>query len=101
MALEHFQAKWTPVRVEKMRQNKTLERSANSIGTDKARARSLSRMVLIGAAVVALSASVACDAAGRDLASMSGEEVRILQQRLADAGCYKGAIEGRVSSAVE
>ena len=35
-ALEHFQAKWTPVRVKKMRQNKNIEPRSDSIGTDKA-----------------------------------------------------------------
>jgi hypothetical protein len=31
--LEHFQAKWTPVRVKKMRRNKDLEPRSDSIGT--------------------------------------------------------------------
>jgi biopolymer transport protein ExbB len=35
-ALEHFRAKWTPVRVKKMRQNKNLEPRSDSIGTEKA-----------------------------------------------------------------
>jgi hypothetical protein len=34
--LEHFQAKWTPVRVKKMRQYKDLEPRSDSIGTEKA-----------------------------------------------------------------
>ena len=34
--LEHFPAKWTPVCVEKMRQNKELEPRSDSIGTEKA-----------------------------------------------------------------
>jgi putative hemolysin len=34
--LEHFQAKWTPVRAKKMRQNKDLETRSDSIGTKKA-----------------------------------------------------------------
>jgi hypothetical protein len=33
-ALEHFQAKWTPVRVKKMRRNKNIEPRSDSIGTD-------------------------------------------------------------------
>jgi hypothetical protein len=37
--LEHFQAKWMPVRVKKMRQNKNIESCSDSIGTDKAVAR--------------------------------------------------------------
>jgi hypothetical protein len=35
-ALERFQAKWTPVRVKKTRQNKRLEPRFDSIGTQKA-----------------------------------------------------------------
>jgi hypothetical protein len=35
-ALEHFRAKWTPVRVEKMRRNKNLEPRSCSIGTEMA-----------------------------------------------------------------
>jgi uncharacterized protein len=34
--LEHFQAKWIPVRVKKMRRNKNLEPRSDSIGTEKA-----------------------------------------------------------------
>jgi hypothetical protein len=34
--LEHFRAKWLPVRVKKMRQNKTLELGSDSIRTEKA-----------------------------------------------------------------
>jgi hypothetical protein len=34
--LEHFQAKWKPVRVKKMRQNKNLEPRSDKIGTEKA-----------------------------------------------------------------
>jgi TetR/AcrR family transcriptional regulator len=42
---EHFQAKWTPVRVKKMRQNKKLELSSDSIGTEKASARRTRRQI--------------------------------------------------------
>jgi hypothetical protein len=35
-ALEHFQAKWTPVRVKKMRKNKNLEPRFDSIKSEKA-----------------------------------------------------------------
>jgi cystathionine beta-lyase len=38
-ALEHFRAKWTPVRVKKMRQNKNLEPRSDSIGTETALVR--------------------------------------------------------------
>jgi hypothetical protein len=34
--LEHFPAKWTPVRVKKMRQNKGLEIFSDSIRSEKA-----------------------------------------------------------------
>jgi hypothetical protein len=37
--LEHFRAKWAPVRVKKMRQNKSIEPRSDSIGTEKALAR--------------------------------------------------------------
>ena len=36
-------------------------------------------------------------ATARDLAVMSGEEITVLQQRLTDAGCYTGAIDGKPS----
>src|ERR1700728_3752649 len=36
----------------------------------------------------------------RDLAAMSGEEITVLQQRLTDAGCYTGAIDGKASEAL-
>ena len=36
LQLQHFQAKWTPVRVKKMRQYKDLEPRSDSIGTEKA-----------------------------------------------------------------
>jgi len=36
MRLEHFRAKWLPVRVKKMRQNKNLELGSDSIRTEKA-----------------------------------------------------------------
>jgi hypothetical protein len=34
--LEHFQAKWTPVRVKKMRKNKNLERRSDLIRSENA-----------------------------------------------------------------
>jgi hypothetical protein len=33
---KHFRAKWMPVRVKKMRQDKNLELGSDSIGTEKA-----------------------------------------------------------------
>jgi WD40 repeat protein len=38
--------------------------------------------------------------AASDLDSMSAEEIRSLQERLTDAGCYSGAIDGSASVAV-
>jgi hypothetical protein len=35
-SLEHFQAKWTPVRVKKMRSNKDLEIFSDSMGSENA-----------------------------------------------------------------
>ena len=37
----------------------------------------------------------------RDLADMSGAEIKALQQRLADGGCYQGAIDGQASGALQ
>jgi WD40 repeat protein len=45
--------------------------------------------------VLLLAASAGASA--RNLSSMSGEEVKLLQQRLADAGCYQGAVDGAAS----
>jgi WD40 repeat protein len=39
-------------------------------------------------------------APARDLSAMSGEEITVLQQRLTDAGCYTGAIDGKASEAL-
>jgi len=38
-ALAHFRAKWLPVRVKEMRQNKNLELGSDSIRTEKALAQ--------------------------------------------------------------
>src|SRR5450631_141139 len=35
-SLEHFQAKWTPVRVKKLRSNKDLETFSDSMGSENA-----------------------------------------------------------------
>jgi hypothetical protein len=37
----------------------------------------------------------------RDLGGMSGDEIKALQQRLLDGGCYQGAIDGKASQALE
>src|ERR1700677_4659356 len=44
--------------------------------------------------------AAASAAPARDLAAMSGEEIGVLQQRLTDAGCYTGAIDGKASEAL-
>jgi hypothetical protein len=36
----------------------------------------------------------------RDLSSMNGEEIKVLQQRLSDAGCYTGAVDGAAGDAL-
>jgi WD domain, G-beta repeat len=40
-------------------------------------------------------------AAGLDPAQMSADGIKALQHRLTDAGCYKGAIDGRPSDALD
>ncbi|MGP0061423.1 MAG: peptidoglycan-binding domain-containing protein, partial [Beijerinckiaceae bacterium] len=60
-------------------------------------ARSFSRMIWLGLAAVAISASTTSHAAARDLSAMTGEDIWVLQQRLADAGCYKGPIDGKAN----
>ena len=37
-------------------------------------------------------------AAGLDSAQMSADEIKALEQRLTDAGCYQGAIDGKTSA---
>jgi WD40 repeat protein len=37
----------------------------------------------------------------RDLADMNNAEITVLQQRLTDGGCYRGAIDGRASAALQ
>jgi hypothetical protein len=64
-------------------------------------------MIRIGVASMAVLAALASlatlapQAAARDLSAMTGEDIWVLQQRLADAGCYKGPIDGRTSTSVE
>jgi hypothetical protein len=40
-------------------------------------------------------------AAGLDPSQMSADEIKALEQRLTDAGCYKGAIDGTASGALD
>jgi hypothetical protein len=63
-------------------------------------AQSLGRMIRVGLALVAL-ASALSQAAARDLAAMASEDIRVLEQRLTDAGCYTGPIDARASNALE
>ncbi|UYO54586.1 caspase family protein [Rhodopseudomonas palustris] len=54
--------------------------------------------VIFGLAIFAVLADVAM--AG-ELSTMSGQEISALQQRLTDAGCYQGSIDGNASAAVK
>jgi hypothetical protein len=67
--------------------------------------RTCSRMTLISMTMIAgIFATIwtgVPDAAARDLASMSGDEIRVLQQRLTDAKCYAGPIDGRASAQLD
>ncbi|MGP0088604.1 MAG: hypothetical protein ACLPKB_01375, partial [Xanthobacteraceae bacterium] len=51
--------------------------------------------------IIALLALTAGGAAAKDLAAMGAEEITALQRRLADAGCYRGAIDGTPNQATE
>jgi len=54
------------------------------------------------ALIVFAAVSVTAPAAvARDLPSMDAQEIAALQHRLTDAGCYRGATDGRASAAVE
>jgi WD40 repeat protein len=60
--------------------------------------RWLAAVAAIGCAVIA---SVApAPAADVDPASMSADAIKALEQRLTDAGCYHGALDGKTSSAL-
>jgi Caspase domain/WD domain, G-beta repeat len=63
--------------------------------------QSFSRMILAGLTAAALISGTLPEAAARDLATMSSAEIRALQQRLGDAACYKGPIDGQTSPALE
>jgi WD40 repeat protein len=64
-------------------------------------ARSVSRTVLALVAALAAFAMSAPQIAARDLSTMSSAEIHVLQQRLADAACYKGPIDGQANAALE
>jgi hypothetical protein len=53
------------------------------------------------AALAAIGCAVSpARAADVDPSQMSGDEIKALEQRLSDAGCYTGAIDGRTSAAL-
>ncbi len=55
----------------------------------------------IGCGLLAIAAVMPVGAADLDPAQMSADEIKALQQRLTDAGCYKGAIDGAGSGALD
>lgn len=56
---------------------------------------------LIAALTVLPFTGAAAPASAKDLAAMTPDEIRVLQQRLTDAKCYKGPIDGKASPATE
>jgi hypothetical protein len=46
-------------------------------------------------------AAMVCAAPARELAATTTEEITVLQQRLTDAGCYRGAIDGASGAALD
>jgi Caspase domain/WD domain, G-beta repeat len=66
--------------------------------------RSSWRFCLAASSAVGLAAIVNLApgrAAGLDPAQMRADEIKTLEQRLTDAGCYKGAIDGAASAALD
>jgi WD40 repeat protein/uncharacterized caspase-like protein len=60
------------------------------------------RRAVVAALVLAAFAGLAPGrAADLDPAKMNGNEIKALEQRLTDAGCYKGAIDGTASGALD
>ena len=60
------------------------------------------RAAIVAALVLAALAGLAPGhAAGLDPTQMSTDEIKALEQRLTDAGCYKGAIDGAASGALD
>ena len=55
----------------------------------------------VAAAVAVFARLTPGRAADLDPAQMSADEIKALQQRLTDAGCYKGAIDGAASGALD
>jgi hypothetical protein len=44
-----------------------------------------------------LTIAIAEPSGARELSAMSGEEIKVLQQRLSNAGCYRGAFDGKAT----
>ncbi len=59
--------------------------------------RRFCRLLALSVAVVLATPA----AHGRDLSDMAAAEIKALQQRLTDGGCYNGAIDGQGSSALQ
>jgi hypothetical protein len=62
------------------------------------------RFWLVALTAVSLAATVSLApgrAAGLDPSQMNPEEIKALERRLTDAGCYKDAIDGKASSALD
>ena len=70
-----------------------------SIGPCLSSARTMA--VLFAAFVCVLSCIRSPGAQARDLAVMNADEIKVLQQRLTDAGCYKGALDGKKIALLE
>jgi WD40 repeat protein len=62
---------------------------------------SFNRTIFAGVAAAAIFAGPLPQAAARDLNVMSSAEIHVLQQRVADAACYKGPIDGQPNAALE
>lgn len=63
--------------------------------------RRMSRVLAAALAIAAGALAGSTAAQARDLAAMNADEIRLLQRRLADAGCYKGAMDGKGSADIE
>jgi len=55
---------------------------------------------LLGLLLLIVAGSLAAQPAP-NLSGMSGDEIKALQQRLFDGACYRGAVDGRTSPALE
>src|ERR1700730_4259028 len=57
--------------------------------------------VMAASGLLALGTLAQAHAASLEPAHMSPDEVKALQQRLTDAGCYRGAIDGKTTDALD